>query len=144
MCYNHNIPLLLFSTPSASIEFLGKGADALNLNLSRALQRSLCHDGVLDWNSLTITGKSIWIIKLDAIVLQIGGNLEDVLSIAARAALFNTKFPKVEINDLGDGQVDFEPVVDEQDLQCLDISNVPIALTLHRVTSLFISEFTFL
>lgn len=57
---------------------------------------SLTAGGSLDLKSLCVLpGKMCWVVYVDALLLNDGGNVLDALSIAARAALALTRIPKV-------------------------------------------------
>jgi len=115
--------------PSASPEFEGKGGDALNLELARVLERILNNNSSIDLKKLCILpGKLCWILYADAMVLDSGGNLFDAISIATRAALYNTAVPIVEV-DLAHMQ--FE-VVDEG-YNKLEIDKVPVCITFTKI-----------
>lgn len=80
-------------SPSASLEFEGRGADEMNAVLSAMLRNLLQNARTLDWRSLCISeGKQCWIVYVDCLVLDSAGNLFDALSIATKSALFNTRF----------------------------------------------------
>ena len=50
-----------------------------------------------DLRSLSVvSGKACWVVYVDAIVLNEGGNVLGALSLAARAALAVTRIPKVK------------------------------------------------
>jgi exosome complex component RRP42 len=52
--------------------------------------------GSLDLKSLCVLpGKTCWVVYVDALLLNDGGNVLDALSIAVRAALALTRIPKV-------------------------------------------------
>lgn len=52
--------------------------------------------GSLDLKSLCmLPGKTCWVVYVDALLLNDGGNVLDALSIAVRAALALTRIPKV-------------------------------------------------
>lgn len=52
--------------------------------------------GSLDLKALCVLpGKTCWVVYVDALLLNDGGNVLDALSIAARAALALTRIPKV-------------------------------------------------
>lgn len=54
--------------------------------------------GSLDLKSLCVLpGKTCWVVYVDALLLNDGGNVLDALSIAARAALALTRIPKVRV-----------------------------------------------
>ncbi len=52
--------------------------------------------GGVDLSQLSIVaGKTCWVLYVDALVLNIDGNVLDALSLAAKAALADTRIPKV-------------------------------------------------
>jgi exosome complex component RRP42 len=54
--------------------------------------------------------------------------------MATKAALYNTRIPKTQIQDLGDGEFEFEVLDDVEDAERLDgIENIPIGVTLNKV-----------
>jgi exosome complex component RRP42 len=69
-------------------------------------------------------------------VLGYAGNVVDVLFMAVKAALSNTRIPKVELVDLGEGQFDFE-IADEGESAMVPLSgneHTPVCITLSKVT----------
>jgi exosome complex component RRP42 len=124
-------------SPSASSSFKGREGEDLSLQLSRVLLRSLGRHS-LDMRSLcVIPGKLVWALHIDALVMDSSGNLFDTLSIAVRAALYDTRIPKVIVED-----DDVEVSDDVQDCTRLDVTNVPIAITLTKIGSRFIVDST--
>jgi len=109
---------------SAGTDYQGRLGDSLGGELGKALERSLLgatsnagaslsaaasgergttardgHHGAgaaLDMAALGIQkGKTAWVLQVDALVLNAEGSLLDALSIAVKAALADTKIPKV-------------------------------------------------
>ena len=69
------------------------------IELARIVDRSLRDSKAVDLSKLVIIpGKKVWTVWLDIYVLDYGGNILDASTLAAVAALYNTKLPKVEIN----------------------------------------------
>ena len=57
------------------------------------LERMLKDSNAIDMTKLCIVpGKICWVIYIDAMILDSGGNLFDAISVATRAALHNTRF----------------------------------------------------
>lgn len=124
--------------PSASPEFEGRGGSSLNLELGRALERSLSLPSVLDLNSLSlIKGKQCWVIYVDALVLDSTGNLLDALSIATRAAIHNTKIPVIRA--IGKEE-DFELELDNEHTFTIDTKNVPVCVTFTMIGALYVAD----
>ncbi|GAB5585592.1 hypothetical protein Unana1_00492 [Umbelopsis nana] len=123
-------------SPSASQQFEGHGADDLNNELTQALQRvfggSQC--GINFEKLCIIKGAQCWIVYIDAMILDYSGNVLDAVFMAAKAALFNTRIPKTQIQDLGDGEFEFEVLDDVEDAEQLEgIENIPIGVTLNKI-----------
>lgn len=58
----------------------------------------------------------------------------DAIFIATKAALFNTRIPKTQIQDMGDGEFEFEVLDDVEDAERLEgVENVPVGVTLNKV-----------
>jgi len=150
------------SAPSASQQFEGRGADDLNNEITQLMSRILCNNttssytstaasttgssttasrqssgpGGIDLQKLCIIpGQQCWILYIDALILDYGGNLMDAIFMGARAAIFDTRIPKTEVQDLGDGQFEFEVLDDAEDTDPVEgREEMPICITLNKVT----------
>lgn len=137
-------------SPTATPEFEGRGGEELSLELSRALQRSYlgAPSGVgsaIDLGTLCVLeGKVCWVLFIDGLVLSSDGNLLDALSIAIKAALANSGLPKVEITGgtTPDEEADFELSDNPEDVLQLDMSRVPLVITLTKVGKHYIVDAT--
>ncbi|RUP48577.1 ribosomal protein S5 domain 2-type protein [Jimgerdemannia flammicorona] len=132
-------------SPSASQQFEGRGADELNNELTQALERVLNGaQGGLNLEKLCIIqGQQCWVVYIDAIILDSAGNLLDAIFIATRAALFNTRVPKTIVQDLGDGQFEFELLDDVESAERIEgWDHVPIGITLNKIGSRYIIDAT--
>ena len=75
-----------------------------------------------------------WILYVDVVVLECGGNLMDSVSIAVKAALFDTKIPRVRVRVDEETEVkDVELSDDPHDCISLDIVNVPLVVTTSKI-----------
>ncbi|KAF9934795.1 Exosome complex component RRP42 [Linnemannia zychae] len=135
--------------PSASQQFEGRGADDLNNELTQMMTRFLSHSstaaptsslpssstGGINLSKLCIIpGEQCWILYIDALILDYGGNLVDAIFMATRAAIFDTRIPKTEVQDLGDGNFDFEVLDDAEDTDIVEgRENMPICVTLNKI-----------
>lgn len=72
--------------------------------------------------------------------MDYGGNLIDTTFLAATTALRNTSIPKLIIEDIGDGQMEFEISDDTTGIENVDVSNVPIAVTVHEINNHFVID----
>ncbi|MBW9140573.1 MAG: exosome complex protein Rrp42 [Candidatus Aramenus sp.] len=75
------------------------------IELSRVVDRSLRDSKSIDLGKLVIEpGKRVWTVWVDIYVLDYGGNVLDASTLAAVAALYNAKLPKV-VNENGEIKV---------------------------------------
>ncbi|KAG0367870.1 Exosome complex component RRP42 [Mortierella sp. AD032] len=145
--------------PSASQQFEGRGADELNNELTQMMTRFLSHNssvptsntnnntssttsapssgstGGINLSKLCIIpGEQCWILYVDALVLDYGGNLVDAVFMGTRAAIFDTRIPKTEVQDLGDGNFDFEVLDDAEDTEVVEgREDMPLCVTLNKI-----------
>jgi len=118
----------------------------LNINLTSGLSKLLCESKTLDLSSLcVIKGKQVWILHIDAMVLDVGGNLLDAISLATYAALTTTKLPHVEVVGSGEeeGEVELQVSDDPYESKPLaSIENLPITVSLTKIGSGFVVDAT--
>jgi len=117
----------------------------LNINLTSGLSKLLCESKTLDLSSLCILkGKQVWLLYIDAMVLDVGGNLLDAISMAAHAALATTKLPSVEVvGGEEEGEVELQVSDDPFDAKPLaTIENLPITVSLTKIGSGFVVDAT--
>lgn len=75
---------------------LSLAPDENAIELSRVVDRSLRDSKAVDLSGLVIEpGKKVWTVWVDISVLDYGGNVLDACTIAAVAALYDAKLPKV-------------------------------------------------
>ncbi|XP_041040776.1 exosome complex component RRP42 isoform X5 [Carcharodon carcharias] len=67
------------------------------------------------------------------ILLECGGNLSDAISIAVKAALHNTRIPKVRVLEDDEGSKEIELSDDPYDCIRLNVENVPCVITLSKI-----------
>eukprot|EP00794_Sanderia_malayensis_P003695 gene3695-4213_t len=128
-------------TANASPLFERRGGESLALELSSSIEQMI-HSSTLNLESLcVIPGKACWVLYIDALILECGGNLFDTLSLAVKAALFNTELPKLEISGEA-GEVDFDVLDDQYDVQTIDVSRVPLIVTVNKIGSRFVLDAT--
>lgn len=128
-------------SPTATPAFRGRGGEELSSELTRVLERSLMggRDGsgaAIDLSQLMLVeGKSCWVLYLDALILNMEGNLTDALAIAFKAALCDSVLPKVEVvmGEGEDGEPELEVVDDTEEGVRLDVATAPIIVTLSRI-----------
>ena len=80
-------------------------------------------------------GKTSWVLQCDALVLSDDGAVLDALSVAMKAALADTKIPKVTSvagpnpDDPQELELDDDPELCSR----LDVSGVPLIVTLYKI-----------
>lgn len=86
------------------------------IELARVVDRGVRESGAIDLSKLCIeSGQKVWMVFIDVHVLDHDGNLMDVSSLAAIAALLNTKVPNAKYG-LGE---DYP----------LPLNDIPVAIT---------------
>ncbi|DBA92888.1 hypothetical protein WJX77_008146 [Trebouxia sp. C0004] len=134
-----NIFFAVDCSPCANPQFQGRGGDELGAEFAKGLERSMYagltgRGGGLDLTALCVTsGKICWLLYVDALVLNMDGNVSDALSIATRAALSDTSIPSVEVQAAEDPNDEPELEVLDDNAVMLDITNVPILLSVSQV-----------
>lgn len=128
-------------SPVASPAFRGRGGDELSGELARALERSMYpgpsgRGGGLDLSALSIvSGKTCWVVYVDVLLLNIGGNLHDAAAAATKAALADARIPRVEVVPGEDptDEPDYEVDDDPAQAQRLDTSGLPLCVTVSQI-----------
>ncbi|KAF9167153.1 Exosome complex component RRP42 [Actinomortierella ambigua] len=88
-----------------------------------------------------IPGRLCWILYIDALILDYGGNIIDALLMGTRAAIFDTQIPKTQLQEFGDGQFDFELQDDTEDMVTIEgRENMPICVTLNKIGARYIVD----
>lgn len=83
--------------PLASPTFEPGPPDENAIELARVVDRGIRESGAIDLDKLGITpGEEVWAVFIDIHVLDHDGNLIDASALAAIAALWSIKTPKVE------------------------------------------------
>jgi exosome complex component RRP42 len=99
----------------------------------------------LDMSLLGIQkGKTCWVLQCDCLVLCADGNALDALSLAVKAALADTKIPKVSVTAGPNGDDPTELELDDDPEECsrFDVSGVPLTVTVTRLGGRFVVDAT--
>jgi len=119
---------------NATPAFEGRGGEELATQISNLLTQAYSNGPCLDLASLCVIPRTqCWVLYIDILLLECGGNLFDAASIAARAAIFNTKIPRVSVTRGEKGESEIEISDDPYDCRRLDIANVPCIVTLNKI-----------
>ena len=102
------------------------------IELARVVDRGIRESKAIDFKKLCITpGEKIWILVIDICPINDAGNLFDASSLAALAALKDTKFPGFK----GD-KVDYKNKTDKK----LPLEKEPISVTVIKIGNKFIVD----
>jgi exosome complex component RRP42 len=111
--------------PIASPEFESGPPREAAIELARVTDRAIREARAVNQQGLVvIPGKKVWILFIDIYVLDYDGNLFDACSLAAVAALMNTKIPEIKIikNDHGEEEVELLETTKPLRLDCTPVS----------------------
>lgn len=122
---------------NATPEFEGRGGEELATDVSRTLARAYGKSsGALNLKDLCLLpGQQCWILYVDILILECGGNLFDAVSMAVKAALYSTLIPRVSVSSVDGGQPELELSDDPYDGQRLEdiLDKAPVLVTLCRI-----------
>lgn len=118
---------------NATPEFEGRGGEELAVEISNMLTRAYDCPSCLDLHKLCVVpGQQCWVLYVDVLLLECGGNLFDAASLAVKAALFNTSIPTLTVSQ-DEGHIELELSDDPYDVQKLDVSLAPCVVTLSKI-----------
>jgi exosome complex component RRP42 len=121
---------------NVSQDFEGKGAEEFNQELSEFIDQFI-GNALIKQHLIILEGEHCWIMYIDVLLLDYGGNLVDAIVLAVRSALFNTKIPKVQIVESTRELVISE---DLDEAEHMDVSRLPLCLTLCKLGDKYIVD----
>lgn len=111
--------------PMSSPKYESGPPDNKAIEIARVIDRGIRESKSIDNKTLCITaGEKVWTINVDIAPLNDDGNLIDVGSMAAVAAILNAKFPKYE-----NGKVNYKLKTEEK----LPFNKLPVAITVFKL-----------
>ncbi|XP_075970340.1 exosome complex component Rrp42 [Anticarsia gemmatalis] len=126
---------------NATPEFEGRGGEQLAISISNLMQRNYHSSQAFSLKQLCIfEGKQCWKLYVDILILECGGNLCDAVSLAVKAALFNTRIPFVKAALLDGGNVDLQLSDDPYDCKLLDVGSAPLLITLCKIGEKYVVD----
>ncbi|XP_054160547.1 exosome complex exonuclease RRP42-like [Oppia nitens] len=128
-------------TANASPMFEGKQGEDMTNILVNLFSESIPH--YIDLKSLVVVpNRSFWVIHIDIVVLECGSlpSLIDCAAFGIKAALFDTKIPKVSI--VSDDSNDFVVSEDEFESTKLDVTRVPLFVSVSRISTRYVVDVT--
>ncbi|KAI6654143.1 Exosome complex component RRP42-like [Oopsacas minuta] len=121
-------------SPVVGPGFEGHSSDFIGLGITHLVKKTfLTSPNAFNTKSLCVlSGRQNWCLYVDTLILQMGGNLVDVVMIAIRAALENTRLPRTTIVE--EGEVPEIEISDDPTSQIqIDTTGIPLCVTLHKV-----------
>lgn len=95
------------------------------IEIARVVDRGIRESGALDTSAMCIEeGEKVWTAMIDVCTINAAGNLQDAASLAAMAALKNTRLPEVV-----DGVINYKSKTDAG----LPMNDEPIEVTVSRI-----------
>ncbi|KAL7746591.1 hypothetical protein RI367_008118 [Sorochytrium milnesiophthora] len=125
--------------PTAAPMFGGKTVDDVNNDLSQLVMRILNPRVLvgLDFHQLSIIEDAqSWLVYVDALVLDYGGNVVDALIMAIKAALMRTRVPRTTVVELGGdaGGMEFEIDDDVENMKLISgVDTLPLCTTVNKI-----------
>ncbi len=114
--------------PLASPSFEPGPPDENAIELARVVDRGIRRSEAIDLKELCIIpGEKVWILWVDIYVLDHSGNLMDAASLAALAALMDTKIPEVKIEG--------DQVIKTENRHSLNLRDYPLSVTIGKLGS---------
>lgn len=118
---------------NATPEFEGRGGEALASEITALLTRAYACPNTMNYQSLCVLpGQQCWLLYVDVLLLECGGNLFDAVSLAVKAALANTKIPNVTMTK-DEGGIELDVSDDPYDFKRLDVSEAPLVVTVNKI-----------
>lgn len=125
---------------NATPEFEGRGGEDLANEISRFLHRAYSA-GALNLGDLCVLpGQQCWVLYIDILILECGGNLFDAVSLAVKAALHSTRIPSVRVAAMDGGEPELELSDDPFDTKRIDTINAPCIVTLSKIGNHFVID----
>lgn len=99
-----------------------------SIEIGRVIDRGIRESHAFDTKQLCVTpGEKVWIVSVDIVPLSHDGNIIDLGSLAALAALKSAKFPSIK----EDGNADYKHLTDKG----LTMNKLPIPVTIVKIGS---------
>lgn len=119
---------------NATPDFEGRGGEELATEIANTLSKAYLSQQAFDLSPLCILAKhQCWKLYADILILECGGNLFDAVSLAVKAALYNTKLPRVSSAELDGGAMDIILTDDPYDCERLHIQSAPLLVTVCKI-----------
>ncbi|KXN69097.1 exosome component 7 [Conidiobolus coronatus NRRL 28638] len=131
--------------PNSNLQFRGRTQEEINTELTQLFQKMLDYPGCgVDLESLlVIENQTCWHLYIDVLVLGWSGSLVDCISVGIRAALANTKLPKVIVHPPVEGVTEFE-IIDDNELtnSLKGWEDIPLIVSLNKIGEKYVVDAT--
>ncbi|XP_066256031.1 exosome complex component RRP42 [Euwallacea similis] len=132
--FEGKIEFFVDCSANATPDFEGRGGEDLAIELSNTLSSAYGSYKTLNLRKLCILkGKKCWKLLVDVLILECGGNLFDAVSLAVKAALYNTQVPKIRAVNIDGDNVEIEVSDNVFDCESLDIIHAPVLVTVCKI-----------
>ncbi|CAH1119874.1 unnamed protein product [Phaedon cochleariae] len=119
---------------NATPDFEGRGGEDLAVEIANTLSSAYRSKHAFDLTKLCILkGKKCWKVYVDILLLECGGNLFDAVSLAVKAALWNTQVPKVHGVNIDGNNIELNVSEELYDCDRLDVKNAPVMVTVCKI-----------
>jgi len=126
---------------NATPEFEGRGGEELANQIAKFLQQSYSSSESLDLTELcVIPNLQCWVLYVDILILECGGNLFDAVSLAVKSALYTTEIPTLKVATMDGDQPELELSDDPFDTKRLDTKNAPCVVTLLKIGNHYVVD----
>lgn len=132
--YEGKIEFFVDCSANATPDFEGRGGEELAIQISNTLTAAYQSPVAFDLKKLCIVkGRKCWKFFVDILILECGGNLYDAVSLAVKAALWNTQIPLIKKVDIDGNNIELSVSDELYDCARLDITNAPVMVTVCKI-----------
>ncbi|XP_067931996.1 exosome complex exonuclease RRP42-like [Watersipora subatra] len=138
-----NLEFFVHCSANAAPEFEGRGGEELANDISSTLSRAYEDRNTLNLEGLCVAqGQHCWLLYIDVLLLEVGGNLYDAVSIAVKSALYDTKIPNLTLTTNEEGEVEIDLSEDPFDYIQINVEKCPVLVTCNKIGKTHIIDAT--
>jgi len=128
-------------SPNATPMFEGRrGGEDIEAEIASLFSRFYKAEEFMDRKKLTVVPNAwCWVLYVDILILEVGGNLVDASSIAVKAALRDTRLPLLNIEKGDEDEYDIQVSDDPLDGEELDV-HPPLTVTVAKLGHRYIVD----
>lgn len=130
-------------SPNATPQFQGRGGEDIASFIKSLLIRAYSNRRSINLRALCVVpAQDCWVVNVDVLILECGGNLMDAVSVAVKSALHNTAVPNLTVIEGDEGELEISLPDDPYDGSPIDTTNCPLFVTLSKVKDRHIVDAT--